>query len=60
MLQLQWVLEYYYTVSRGDQLLCTGKTKHGIVDSKTFRPINAKKFDPELFELLKKNVEKID
>lgn len=53
-------LEYYYTVERNGELLCTGKTKHGFVDSKTFKPINAKKFDPELFEKLKNSIEKID
>lgn len=53
-------IEFSYTVMRGDELLTTGKTKHGFVDSKTFKPINAKKFDPELFEALKRNIEKID
>lgn len=53
-------LEYYYTVERDGELLCTGKTKHGFVDSETFKPINAKKFDPELFEKLKSSVEETE
>ncbi|MGN0442422.1 MAG: acyl-CoA thioesterase [Acutalibacteraceae bacterium] len=53
-------IEFYYTVKRGEELLTTGKTIHGFVDSKTFKPINAKKFDKELYEALKNSIEKID
>ena len=53
-------IEFYYTVKRGEELLTTGKTIHGFVDSKTFKPINAKKFDEELYEALQNSIEKID
>lgn len=33
-----------------------GTTEHGFVDSKTFKPINAKKFHAELFNKLKNSV----
>lgn len=53
-------MEYYYEVFRGDELLCTGKTMHGFVDSTTFRPINAKKFDPIIYQKIKDSIEEID
>lgn len=53
-------IEFYYTVMRSGELLSEGTTKHGFVDSKSFRPLNVKKFDPELFEKLKESIEKIE
>lgn len=53
-------IEFSYTVKRGDELLTTGKTVHGFVRSDTFKPINVKKFDFELFEKLKASIEEID
>lgn len=38
-------------------VLGEGTTEHGFVDSKTFKPINAKKFDADLFERLKHAIE---
>lgn len=53
-------IEFYYTVNKNGELIAEGTTRHGFVDSKSFRPINAKKFDPELFEKLKNSIEKIE
>ena len=50
-------IEYSYKVLRDGELLCTGQTRHGFVNSESFKPINIKKFDSELYELLKKNKE---
>ena len=53
-------IEYGYRVLRDGELLCTGMTRHGFVDSRSFKPINIKKFDNKLYELLKNNIEKIE
>ncbi|WP_255910405.1 thioesterase family protein [Ruminococcus sp. zg-924] len=50
-------IEFSYTVKRNVELLTTGKTVHGFVESKTFRPINVKKFDSGLYEALKTSIE---
>ena len=44
-------LEFGYRVVRvaDGALLCEGGTLHGWVDTKTFRPINMKKHQPELY-----------
>ena len=49
-------IEFYYTVKRGEELLTTGKTIHGFVDSKTFKPINVKKKIPELFAKISEDI----
>lgn len=38
-------------------LLGSGTTEQGFVDSKTFKPINIKKFAPQLFEQLTNSIE---
>ena len=50
---------FLYTVERKSdgQLIATGETVHGIVDSGAFRPINLKKKHPEMFELLSESME---
>lgn len=49
--------EYKAYIQPEDKLIGYGSTEHGFVDSKTFKPINAKKFAPELFESLKNSIE---
>lgn len=45
-------IEFSYRVMLGGEVMATGSTLHGFVDSKTFRPVNLKKQRPELFESL--------
>ncbi len=44
-------IEFSYIVTKKDdsEILTTGTSAHGFVDSKTFRPLNLKKFMPELY-----------
>lgn len=54
-------IEFSYTVKKieadGSEIeLGYGSTEHGFVDSTTFRPCNAKKRLPELFEAINKNI----
>lgn len=50
-------VEFSYKVIKDNVVCSTGKTVHGFVDSKTFKPVNAKKLMPEVFENLKNAVE---
>ena len=43
-----------------DTELCYGSTEHGFVDAKTFRPCNAKKRMPVLFEKMNSNIKSFD
>jgi acyl-CoA thioester hydrolase len=54
-------IEFSYTVKRinADDTqteLAYGSTEHGFVDAKTFRPCNAKKRMPELYEKMNQNI----
>lgn len=54
-------IEFSYTVKRinpdgTETELGYGSTEHGFVDSKTFKPCNAKKRMPELFEKMNNNI----
>lgn len=51
------LFEYQAFIKPEDKLINYGSTEHGFVDSKTFKPINAKKFAPKLFEKLKNSIE---
>ena len=57
-------IEFSYSVRRkesdGKEVeLCYGTTEHGFIDSKTFRPCNAKKRLPELYAKLNGNIKEI-
>ncbi len=43
---------FHYRVLLDGELMAEGFTTHAFVDSKTFRPMNGKKFHPELFAKL--------
>ena len=43
-------LEFSYKVTRGDDLIATGKTTHGMV-TKDLKPINVKKEHPEIYRM---------
>ncbi len=45
-------IEFHYRVIRDGTLCAEGATVHGFVNSGTFAPVNMKKFDPKLYELL--------
>lgn len=47
----------YRVLDCNDNLLNFGSTEHGFVDSKTFKPINAKKRFADLYEQLEENIE---
>ncbi len=51
---------FSYTVKRisDGKITTTGITRHGFVDSQTFKPINLKKKFPELYKKLESLVEK--
>ena len=58
-------IEFSYTVKRieadgTETELCYGSTEHGFVDAKTFRPCNAKKRMPALFEKMNSNIKSFD
>ena len=58
-------IEFSYTVKRieadgTETELCYGSTEHGFVDAKTFRPCNAKKRMPVLFEKMNSNIKSFD
>ena len=46
-------IEFSYRVMHEGNVTAEGKTLHGFVDSKTFRPVSLKKVRPELYEKLK-------
>lgn len=46
-------IDFHYRVIRDGIVCAEGATVHGFVNSKTFTPVNIKKFDPELYELLR-------
>ena len=45
-------IEFSYRVLLNGEIMATGSSLHGFVDSSTFRPVNLKKQRPELFERL--------
>ena len=54
-------IEFSYTVKKinpdgTETELGYGSTEHGFVDSKTFRPCNAKKRIPEIYEKINENI----
>lgn len=51
-------IEFSYNVVLDGKIMVQGKTVHGFVDSKTFRPVNLKKTMPELFAMLSEAVVK--
>lgn len=50
-------LEFSYRVTRGDDLIATGKTFHGMV-SKSLVPLNVKKEHPDIYRMLEDHLEK--
>lgn len=49
-------LEFTYKVTRGDDLVATGKTTHGMV-SKDLKPVNVKKEHPEIYRMFQNVLE---
>lgn len=47
---------YDVYLEKENKLLSSGTTEHGFVNSKTFKPINIKKFDKELYEKLSDSI----
>ena len=49
-------IEFEYEVRRkgGDEILSTGTSAHGFVDSKTFKPLNLKKTLPDFYAVMEK------
>lgn len=47
-------IEFSYTVTKKgeSEVIATGTSSHGFVDSKTFRPLNFKKAMPEFYEIM--------
>ena len=45
-------IEFTYRVLLSGELMAKGRTLHGFVGSSSFRPLNMKKAEPELYELL--------
>lgn len=48
--------EFSYRVTRGDDLIATGKTTHGLV-TKDLKPINVKKEHPEIYRMFENALE---
>lgn len=48
-------IEFSYTVTKKGEVIATGTSSHGFVDSKTFRPLNFKKAMPEFYEVMEKH-----
>lgn len=50
-------IEFSYTVTKKGEteVIATGTSSHGFVDSKTFRPLNFKKAMPEFYEIMEKH-----
>lgn len=53
-------IEFEYEVRREgeDEILTTGTSAHGFVDSKTFRPLNFKKALPEFYAVMEEHAKK--
>ncbi len=49
-------IEFSYRVILDGKTMAQGKTLHGFVDSKTFRPLSIKKVQPELYAKLKETI----
>ena len=57
-------IEFAYSVKKRaddgtETELCYGTTEHGFVDTKTFRPCNAKKRLPELYDMINGNIKEL-
>lgn len=54
-------IEFEYTIRRKgeDEILATGTSAHGFVDSETFKPLNFKKALPEFYKIMEEHA-KID
>lgn len=52
-------IEFEYRVILHGELMATGKTMHGFVDSHTFRPVNIRNKEPELYEKLKAGMKEV-
>lgn len=52
-------IEFEYTLTRKgeEDILATGTSSHGFVDSQTFKPLNFKRAMPELFDKMMKCAE---
>lgn len=53
-------IEFSYTVTKkgGTEVIATGTSSHGFVDSENFRPLNFKKAMPEFYEVMEKQAQK--
>lgn len=49
-------IDFSYRVILDGKIMAEGFTSHGFVDSKTFKPINMKKFKPEIYKALSEMV----
>ncbi len=49
--------EYFLTRKGEEEILATGTSSHGFVDSQTFKPLNFKRAMPELFDKMMKCAE---
>lgn len=47
----------YEIYNSSNELVNVGFTEHGFVDSSTFRPVNAKKLFPDIYNMLSKSIE---
>ena len=52
-------IEFEYTVTKKGEteVLTTGTSSHGFVDSKTFKPLNFKKEMPDFFAIMEKHAQ---
>lgn len=52
-------IEFEYTVTKKGEteVLATGTSSHGFVDSQTFKPLNFKKAMPEFFAIMEKHAQ---
>ena len=50
-------IEFRYEIFKGNQKIHFGETVHVWVDSKTFKPLNLKKYYPEIFALIENTIE---
>lgn len=49
-------IEFSYRAVIDGKIMAQGSTVHGFVDSSSFRPLNIKKKDPALYEILKERI----
>jgi len=49
--------EYKVTKKGGTEIIATGTSSHGFVDSQTFKPLNFKKAMPDFFTVMEKQAE---